>query len=78
MTIGVGFVTSCRALRRVSDDKTVMSENLRNLASILGSYKARRDVQRCMLHLVRLSRSWMISGGEKNELPSILAGWLMV
>ena len=77
MTIGVGFVTSRRARRRVGDDKTVMSENLRNSASILGSYKARRDVQRCMLHLRRLSRSWM-SEGEENELASIVAGWLMV
>jgi hypothetical protein len=77
MTISAGFVTSCRALRGVIDDKTVTSENLRHFASILGNYEARRCVQSCMPHLIRLSRS-RVREGDKEELPSILAGRLMV
>jgi hypothetical protein len=73
MTIGAGVVTSCRALRRGSEEKIVTSENLRHLASMLGSYKAIRGVQCCMPHLIRLSRSG-VSEGDKEELPMILVG----
>jgi hypothetical protein len=70
VTIGVGFVTSSRALRRVSDEKTVASKNLRHFSSILDSYKARRGVQSCMPHLIKLSRSW-VDERVKKELPMI-------
>jgi hypothetical protein len=69
MTIGAGFVTSCRALRRESDDKTVTSENLRHFSSIPGSHEAGKDAQRCITHLIRLSRSGVNEGKKKGTLP---------